>query len=101
MFITDMLEKDTNWSINLRRISAPEVRFDLVVSSGSANSLLAREFQNEEYFSRKDLPYDMTKVPKNQERRWHKSHIITFCFAANGYALAPSLEAIVCTISES
>ena len=58
MFITDMLEKDTNWSISLRRISAPEVRLDLVVSSGSANSLLAREFQNEEYFSRKDLPYD-------------------------------------------
>lgn len=41
------------------------------------------------------------KGMKDQERRYHNTRSITFCLAANGYALAPSLEAIVCTISES
>ena len=61
MFITDMLEKETNWSISLRRVSVPEVRLDLLGSSGRAKSLFASNVQKDEYLSRKDLPCEGAK----------------------------------------
>lgn len=55
IFAMAMLEKDTSWSINRRKISTPEVCLLFIDSSDMTNNLEANVSQKEVYFSLKDF----------------------------------------------